>query len=128
MQFSFKYCIDPKYHKSEEEYEAIAVEGQSQSQSFNWMPRTEEYHLNIKTMQLCLCIVPSYHLSYENICKGQKINLRCTLQGCQHLKYNNYKITELWRLNQKKTMFRKYLYQNLILIGLLIQIMMSNLS
>ena len=26
MQFSFKYCIDPKDHKSEEEYKAIAVE------------------------------------------------------------------------------------------------------
>ena len=27
MQFSFEYCIDPKDHKSEEEYKAIAVEG-----------------------------------------------------------------------------------------------------
>ena len=27
MQFSFKYCIDPKDHKSEEEIKAIAVEG-----------------------------------------------------------------------------------------------------
>ena len=27
MQFSFKYCIAPKDHKSEEEYKAIAVEG-----------------------------------------------------------------------------------------------------
>ena len=27
MQFSFKYCMDPKDHKSEEEYKAIAVEG-----------------------------------------------------------------------------------------------------
>ena len=27
MQFSIKYCIDPKDHKSEEEYKAIAVEG-----------------------------------------------------------------------------------------------------
>ena len=27
MQFSFKYCIDPKDRKSEEEYKAIAVEG-----------------------------------------------------------------------------------------------------
>ena len=27
MQFSFKYCIDPKDHKSEVEYKAIAVEG-----------------------------------------------------------------------------------------------------
>ena len=26
MQFSFKYCVDPKVHKSEEEYKAIAVE------------------------------------------------------------------------------------------------------
>ena len=26
MQFSFKYCIDPKDHKSEEEIKAIAVE------------------------------------------------------------------------------------------------------
>ena len=25
MQFSFKYCIDPKDYKSEEEYKAIAV-------------------------------------------------------------------------------------------------------
>ena len=27
MQLSFKYCIDPKDHKSEEEFKAIAVEG-----------------------------------------------------------------------------------------------------
>ena len=27
MQFSFEYCIDPKDHKSDEEYKAIAVEG-----------------------------------------------------------------------------------------------------
>ena len=27
VQFSFEYCIDPKDHKSEEEYKAIAVEG-----------------------------------------------------------------------------------------------------
>ena len=27
MQFSFEYCIDPKDHKSEEEYKAIAIEG-----------------------------------------------------------------------------------------------------
>ena len=27
MQFSFKYCIDSKDHKSEEECKAIAVEG-----------------------------------------------------------------------------------------------------
>ena len=27
MQFLFKYCIDPKDHKSEEEIMAIAVEG-----------------------------------------------------------------------------------------------------
>ena len=27
IQFSFKYCIDPKDHKSEEEYKTIAVEG-----------------------------------------------------------------------------------------------------
>ena len=26
MQFSIKYCIDPKEHKSYEEYKAIAVE------------------------------------------------------------------------------------------------------
>ena len=27
MQVSFKNCIDPKDHKSEKEYKAIAVEG-----------------------------------------------------------------------------------------------------
>ena len=27
MQFSFKYCIDPKDHKFEEDYKAITVEG-----------------------------------------------------------------------------------------------------
>ena len=27
MQFSFEYYIDPKDHKSEEEYQAITVEG-----------------------------------------------------------------------------------------------------
>ena len=27
MQFSFKYCIDPKDHKSEVEYKAITAEG-----------------------------------------------------------------------------------------------------
>ena len=26
IQFLFEYCIDPKDHKSEEEYKAIAVE------------------------------------------------------------------------------------------------------
>ena len=26
MEFSFQYCIDPRDHKSEEEYKAIAVE------------------------------------------------------------------------------------------------------
>ena len=26
MKFSFKYCIDPKDYKSEDEYKAIAVE------------------------------------------------------------------------------------------------------
>ena len=28
MQLSFEYCIAPKYHKSEEEYKAIAVESE----------------------------------------------------------------------------------------------------
>ena len=37
MQFSFEYCIDPKDHKSEEEYKANAV---ASGQSSNWMPRT----------------------------------------------------------------------------------------
>ena len=27
LQFSFEYCIDPKDHKSEEKYKAIAFEG-----------------------------------------------------------------------------------------------------
>ena len=27
MQLSFEYCIDPKYHKPEEDIKAIAVEG-----------------------------------------------------------------------------------------------------
>ena len=27
MHFTFEYCIDPKDHKSEVEYKAIAVEG-----------------------------------------------------------------------------------------------------
>ena len=27
IQFSFKYCIDPKDHNSEEEIKAVAVEG-----------------------------------------------------------------------------------------------------
>ena len=27
LLISFEYCIDPKDHKSEEEYKAIAVEG-----------------------------------------------------------------------------------------------------
>ena len=43
--------------------------------------KTEEYHLNIETLQLCLWIMLSYHLFYGNVCKGQQINLRCTLQG-----------------------------------------------
>ena len=30
MQFSFKYCIDPKDHKFEEETKGIAVEGAMQ--------------------------------------------------------------------------------------------------
>ena len=63
MQFSFKYCIDPKDHKSEEEIKAIEVEGAMRSKSSNRMLcKTEEYHLNIETLQLCLWIMPSYHL------------------------------------------------------------------
>ena len=27
IQFAFEYCIDPKDHKSEDKYKAIAVEG-----------------------------------------------------------------------------------------------------
>ena len=46
----------------------------------------EEYHLNIKTLQLCLWIMLSYHLFFVNVCQGQQINFRCTLQGCQPLK------------------------------------------
>ena len=86
MQFSFKYCIDSKDHMSEEEYKAIAVEGaiwpKLQPDAKVELSKTEEYHLNIKTLQLCLWIKPSLHLIYGNVCKRQQINLRCTLQGC----------------------------------------------
>ena len=47
-QFSFKYCIDPKDHKSEEKYKAITVEDAK-----NWLVqpcKTKEYHLNIKNL------------------------------------------------------------------------------
>ena len=50
--------------------------------------RMEDYHLNIKTFQLCLWIMTSYNFLYGNVCKGQQINLRCNLQGCQPLKKN----------------------------------------
>ena len=40
MQFSFKYCIDLKDHKSEEDIKAIAVEGAIWPKSSNQMPRT----------------------------------------------------------------------------------------
>ena len=57
---SFKYCIVPKDHKSEEEIDAIAVEGAMQPK---WMLcKTEENHLNIETLQLCSWIMPACHL------------------------------------------------------------------
>ena len=31
----------------------------------------------------CSSVLPSYHLLYGNVCKGQQRNLRCTLMGCQ---------------------------------------------
>ena len=61
MQFSFEYCIDPKDHKSEEEIKAIAVEGAMRPKALTGC-KMEEYHLNIETLQLCLWIMPSYHL------------------------------------------------------------------
>ena len=54
MQFSFEYCIDPKDHKSEEEYKAIAVEAiwpKLLPDAKDWLVqpcKTEEYRLNIK--------------------------------------------------------------------------------
>ena len=86
MQFSFEYYIDPKDHKSEEEIRQLQLRvlcGQSSNQM---LCKTEEYHPNIKTLQLFWWIMPSHHLLYENVCKGQQINLRCTLKGCQPLK------------------------------------------
>ena len=49
MLFSFEYNIDPKDHKSEEKYKAIAVEGLYQGVK-DWLVqlcKTEEYHLKI---------------------------------------------------------------------------------
>ena len=58
IQLSFDNCIDPKDHTSEQEIKAIA---------------------------LCLWIMPSYHFLYGNVCKGQQINLRCTLPTLKKL-------------------------------------------
>ena len=49
-------------HKSEEEIKAIAVEGACGQNSNRMLCKTEEYHLNIEKLQLCLWIMPSYHL------------------------------------------------------------------
>ena len=53
LQLSFKYCIVPKVHKTEEDIKAIAVEG-DMGQSPNRMKKdsgsklkTKSYHLNI---------------------------------------------------------------------------------
>ena len=84
----------PKDHKSEEAYQAIAVEGAIWP---NILPdakdrlvhycKMEEFHLNIKT------------LLYRNVCKGQQINL---LQGCQPLiklekQFESYEIIDICR-------------------------------
>ena len=54
MQFSFDYCRDPKDHKSEEDNKAIAVEGAIIWPKLQLDAKTEKYHLNIETLQLCL--------------------------------------------------------------------------
>ena len=43
--------------------------------------KTEEYHLNTTTLQLCLWIMPSHHLLYGNVCWGKQTNLRYTPTG-----------------------------------------------
>ena len=52
VQFSFEYCIDPKDHKSEKQYKAIAVEGDIWPKLIpdakDWLVqpcKTEECHL-----------------------------------------------------------------------------------
>ena len=64
MQFSFKYCIVPKDHKSEEVIKASAVYMHHQdirSDSYNRMEivagsvqKMEGEHLKIKELHLCL--------------------------------------------------------------------------
>ena len=52
MQFSFEYCIDPKDHKSKEEYKAIAVEGAKQPKPQpDVMNKMEGYQLTIEKLQ-----------------------------------------------------------------------------
>ncbi len=57
MQSPSEYCIDPKDHKSEEEYKAIAVEViiwpliLPDAKYLLVQPcKTEEYHLNIRNV------------------------------------------------------------------------------
>ena len=78
MQFSFKYCIDPKDPKSEEEIKAIAVEDAM------W-PKVKPDAMQDRGNVAAL-IVDNAFISLINVemyVKGQQINLRCTLQGCQ---------------------------------------------
>ena len=71
MQFSFKYCIEPKDHKSEEEWKAIAVEGailpKLQTDAKDLLIQSckrEEYHLNIEKLPVCL-LMPAHCLIVE---------------------------------------------------------------
>ena len=67
IQFSFQYCIDPKDHKSWEDYKAIAVEGAiwpKLAGAKDWLVqpcKSGKYHLNIKTLQVLFVIMPAHH-------------------------------------------------------------------
>ena len=75
LLFSFEYCIDPKDDKSEEQYKTIAVEGAicpklyTDAKDLLVQPcKTQEYHLNIKTLQLLFVIMPAHLLLYGIMC------------------------------------------------------------
>ena len=94
MQISFKYCIVPKDHKSEEEIKANAVEGAMrpklllEAMQDGGIPPE---HWNVAALFVDNAFIPL--IKMEMYVKDNNINLRCTLQGCQPLKKKNKDLT-----------------------------------
>ena len=75
MQFSFEYCIDPKDHKSEEDIMENLGQSYNRLLRAGWFSPTRwrDTIWTFETLQLCLWIMPSYHLlSMEMYVKDNK--------------------------------------------------------